>query len=301
MSVLVVGNAVLDLAYAVERLPLPGETVVARSKRVEAGGKALNQAVAARRAGAEVRFCGPLAEDAGAEAVRRRLVAEGLSLDLVWRHTGPTDESLILVAATGETAIVSTAGTAHPMAVEAGLAAIDRLGPGDLLVIQGNLERVTSERSLAKARKRGARTLLNPSPVAFDHQGLWPLVDIVVANAVEAAQLMGENGHAAAEALARAGVAIAVVTQGAEGAWLAEAGRAERVRAPSVAAVDTTGAGDVLVGVLAAGLDQGLSPRTALRWAVAAASLSVTRDGTITAFPTQEELTRLRAEALGSL
>jgi ribokinase len=284
LTVLVLGNATVDRTYAVDRLPVPGETLLAAGHVVEVGGKGLNQAVTAHRARAEVRFVAAVGCDAAAGLILERLAAEGISTDGLHRVAAPTDESLVLVAAgTGENAIVSTAAAARALPLPAALAAMDGLAPGDLVLLQGNLTRELTAAALQRARALGLRALLNPAPVAFDYAGLFELVDVAVLNAVEAASLRPEAAGAV------------ILTEGAEGARLVLSGGAVlHEPAAPVAAVDTTGAGDVVCGVIAAGLEQGLELAVALRWAVAAAALKVTRPGAFAGLPTAQELERLR-------
>jgi ribokinase len=295
VTVVVIGNATVDLSYEVPRLPAPGETVLAAAKLVDAGGKGLNQAIVARRAGAEVVYCAPLGRDAQAEVILARLRREGLPVEHLRRVAAPTDESLIFVAAGGANSIVSTAAAAHSLDEAATALVLDRLGPDDLLLMQGNLTRPTTAFCLERARRAGARTLLNPAPIAFDYAGLWPAVELAVVNEVESEILTGlADPAAAAKALRRLGVGAVITTLGPEGARLLGGDGERSVPAPEVEAVDTTGAGDVFCGVLAAAIDARLGLEAALRWAVAAASLSVTRRGTASSFPSREELARLR-------
>jgi ribokinase len=299
LTVFVIGNTTVDLSYEVRRLPVPGETVLARAKLVDTGGKGLNQAIVARRAGAEVVYCAPLGRDAQAEVILERLGCEGLAVEHLRRVSAPTDESLIFVAASGENAIVSTAAAAQSLDEAATALVLDRLGPDDLLLMQGNLTRATTAFCLGRARRAGARTMLNPAPIAFDYAGLWPAVDLAVVNEVESEILTGIADPAvAAQALRQVGVRAVVTTLGREGARLLDDTGERSVPAPDVEAVDTTGAGDVFCGVLAAAIDAQFGVEAALRWAVTAASLSVTRRGTASAFPSREELARLRSQAI---
>jgi ribokinase len=299
LTVVVIGNATVDLSYDVPRLPTAGETVLALAKRVDAGGKGLNQAIVARRAGAEVIYCAPLGQDAPAGVILKRLETESLKAVHLQCLPVPTDESLIFVVPSGENMIVSTAAAAQSLDEAAAAPALDFLRASDLLLLQGNLTRAMTLACLERARKVGARTMLNPTPIAFDYDGLWPTVGIAVVNEVESALLTGIGDPAtAAQALRRSGVGTVVTTLGAAGASLIDGEGEHRVPAPQVEVIDTTGAGDVFCGVLAAALEARLERAPALRWAVAAASMSVTRRGTASAFPSTEELLRLREEAL---
>jgi ribokinase len=294
LTVVVVGNAMVDVAYQVERLPGAGETVLARGRGVDVGGKGLNQAIIAHRAGAGVRFCAALGRDPGAGLIRSRLDAEGLSTAWLLAMPCASDESIIYVARSGENCIVSTDEAARHLApadIEGVLAGVTG---GDVLLLQGNLSLAVTGMCLARAHAAKATTILNPAPIAFDYAGLWPMVDIAILNQIEAQTLTREAHAAAIAALRNRGTSKVVLTLGAEGALVHDAtGPPQHLPAPAVIALDTTGAGDVLAGVVAAAIDRGLSLIPAVRWAVAAASCKVTRHGTSSGFPTSDELVAL--------
>jgi len=299
MAVVVIGNATVDLSYEVPRLPVPGETLLAGAKLVDAGGKGLNQAIVARRAGADVVFCAALGRDAQAAVALERLRCEGLSAGHLARLPVATDESLIFLARSGENTIVSTAAAAQNLAPEMVAAILDRLGPADLVLMQGNLTLETTSFCLRRARAAGACTLLNAAPIAFDYTRLWPEVDVAIVNQVESRVLTGNaDPSAAARVLRQAGVGVVVTTLGHDGARMVDQAGECVAPAPDIEALDTTGAGDVFCGVLAAALASRMERAAALRWAVSAASLSVGRRGTASSFPTREELARLRGSAL---
>jgi ribokinase len=295
LTVGVVGSAMVDVAYRVDRLPRPSESVLARARTVDAGGKGLNQAIIAHRAGAEVRYCAGLGRDPAAAIIRARLEADGLST--AWLVSVPcaTDESIVYVARSGENCIVSTDMAAKQLAPTDVEDVLMGLAPGDVLLVQGNLSREVTVVCLTRARAATATTIVNPAPIDFDYAGLWPLVDVVILNQIEARMLTGEVGIDAASAVLRSrGAGNVLLTLGSEGALVREGQEpAQRVRAPAVSVVDTTGAGDVLAGVVAAGIDRGLPLMPVVRWAVAAASHKVTRPGTSSGFPTSEELAAL--------
>jgi ribokinase len=297
MTLLVVGNATVDVSFELESLPRPGETLLARGRMVDAGGKGLNQAVVARRAGAEVIYVAAIGDDPEADIIHARLAAEGLpGADLLCRP-GPTDQSIIYLDRNGENMIVSTADRARSLTGAQVSERFERLGRGDLLLLQGNLARATTEDCLARGRASGMFTLLNPAPIDYPYAGLWPLVDLAVVNDVEAATLGGDGTPAeSARRLLFAGAGAVVATLGPQGALIIEGARTTSVPAATVAVVDTAGAGDVFCGVLAAALSEGRALPDAVAWAVAAASLSVTRRGTSSAFPTPAELVAMGAQ-----
>ena len=285
----VIGNAAVDTIFQVERFPLPGETIVARGMSEDLGGKGANQAVIAARAGAEVRLVAAVGDDGGGVRIRKVLETEGVIADGLVTWAGPTDCSSIYVDAAGENTIVSftqAAASFDPL----GAGAIGNIQPGDIVLCQGNLTVDTLGACLAAARRRGAATVLNASPV-FPTRGFdWSLATVVVVNAIEARELGGaEQIGAAARRLRAAGAATVVVTLGSEG--VVTIGEEEiRVDAPRVHAVDTTGAGDVFCGVLTAMLGRGLTWRPALAVATEAAAFSVTRHGVTASFPSAGEI-----------
>jgi ribokinase len=282
VSILVVGNAVVDRIYRVPRLPSPGETLLAGMADRQFGGKGLNQAIAAARIGADVRLLAALGDDAEGDAISAFVADEPLGAELV-RLPGRSDESLILVAEDGENVIVSTAARAQALPAAAIARSLAALRTGDLLLVQGNLTVATMRDLLREGGRRGLRRVANASPLTPRWADLLPEVDLLVVNAVEAEQLD----------ISRAGAAV--VTAGAGGATLIEGSRIVRIEAPRVAASDTTGAGDVLCGVLAAMHDRGMPLPEALGVAVRAASLKVGRRGTSAGMPTAQELRELVA------
>ncbi len=294
--VLVVGNATIDVIQTIARFPLPGETLLAAQTLLCAGGKGLNQAVAAARTGAPVTLVTPRGEDANGRFLMGALAGEtGLAID--W-HVKPvaTDLSSIWIDAAGENAIVSSAEAAASLTPDEARAACANLQLGDVLLVQGNLGAETTSAALQEARARGATTILNTAPMRGWMGGCLPLADIVVANAVEAAELASGTANAEAALLA-AGAATLVISRGGSGATLATERGLSHVPAPPVTALDTSGAGDGLAGTLAGLIAQRLMPETALAIAVAAASLSVTRPGTTPSFPSQAEVAALRDTA----
>lgn len=300
MTILVIGNCVIDRSYRVGRLPHPGETMIAEDARVDFGGKGLNQAVSAARAGASVRFATTVGSDSYGKSMLAALRAEGIDTDTAFVHPGATDEAAILVLPDGENSIVCTTHSARYAGAEIGLKAIELLEAGDWLVMQGNIDRATTEDSLLEARAKSARTVVNPSPILFDHTDLWPLIDFAIVNVVELAQLGGtEDFDEAATRLLMLGCGTVVLTRGASGARLYRPGENPKViySAPTKA-VDTTGAGDTCCGVFVAALASGMQAEDALALGVHCAGLKVTRLGSLGALPTAEEIASIRARLL---
>jgi ribokinase len=290
----VVGNACTDISWTVARFPLVGETLAATSVTEDLGGKGLNQAVAAARAGATVRLWAAVGRDEAALRIGRRLADEGMMDETLTAFDGASDLSSILIDEAGDNMIVSRidCASAYDPLGAGGLAG--QVKAGDIVVMQGNLAPEVTEACLAHAKEAGALTILNPSPIALVATMPWPLVDWAVLNRGEAEALTEKaEPQAAARRLRAMGARGVVVTLGAAGAVLVEGEQSRRIAAPSTAVVGTAGAGDVVCGVFAGLLARGFDTRHALDAAIAAASLSVSRQGTLSASPTRAEIAAL--------
>ncbi len=292
--VFVLGNATLDGVQRAPRLPKPGETLLGGPVHRCPGGKGLNQAVASARTGAPTVLVAPVGGDADAEVLRTAAAGEEGLVARWIAGPAPTDYSAIWVAADGENAILSSAAAAQGLGADEALEALDDLAADDLLMLQGNLSRDVTAAAAAFARRRGGRTVLNTAPIAWDMASVLDAFDVVVANEGEALALTGEPDAPHAARVLGAG-RIAVLTLGAAGAVLARGARLDRVAAPAVRALDTAGAGDVLAGVFAGLLARGGAVERALAVAVVAASIAVTRHGTVPSIPTRREIADLGA------
>ena len=291
MTLFVFGNAAVDTSYEVPHLPQPGETLLAQTETHDLGGKGLNQAIAAARAGARVSFWSAVGNDAPGHEIRERVTAENIDGAGILEHAGGTDRSMIFVGPTGENTIVSTGRMAHSIYAACAQRMLDSLGPGDLLLMQGNLGKNVTGQCIRAASRRGVHTLLNPAPIDFDYLDILSDVGTLILNEIENQTVSGESDAGmGATALVRHGVKTVVTTLGPEGASLTTARGTQRFAAPVVDAVDTTGAGDVFCGVFAAAIARGMSQAQACAWSVRAASVGVTRRGTLRAFPSADEI-----------
>jgi ribokinase len=277
--ILVFGSINIDLLVPVPALPRPGETVLGGDYALLPGGKGANQALAARRAGAEVMMAGAIGDDAFADAALEVLRRDGVDLGLVQRVGRPTGCAAIMVGAAGKN-LIAVAPGANGQANAATVP--DPLLRADTIVLcQNEVPIAESAALLRRARSRGARTILNLAPTGPIDRGLLADLDLVVANEGEVATLGNDPAI-----LARELRLALIVTRGELGAnaFLADGSRLD-VPALAVEPVDTTGAGDTFVGVLAAGLDQGVALDMAVRRASAAAGLACLARGAQTAMP----------------
>lgn len=284
--ILVFGSINADLFFAVDRLPGRGETVLAPSVVTRPGGKGANQAAAAARSGAATAFLGCVGGDAMADLVLTDLAASGCDVAGVRRMPGATGTAMVVVEAGGENLIVVASG-ANAL-VTADLLAADVLGPRVTLVCQMEIPAAETAKALRAAKAAGARTVLNLAPAGGLPAATMADVDVLVVNRIEAGALEGEAGAplGLARALATRHRLTCVVTLGRDGALAVEPdGTAWTVGTLAVEAVDTVGAGDAFVGVLAASLDQGMSLPASLCRASVAAGLACTAEGAMPSMP----------------
>ncbi len=295
--VLVLGNAALDLTLRLPRLPLQGETLLGDSAGSAPGGKGLNQAVAAARTGVPVIFHAPIGLDAQGEEIAAALKVEGLAELELYRVPHPTDFSLLMVLPDGENSIASAGSCAAAFTEAMAQTFAATAGPGDVVVLQGNLTSASTRAALVGASARGAITLFNPAPLWWNVKPLLPHCDIVVVNSGEAETITGFSQPAeAAAALCDHGVAFAIVTLGAGGCLALDNGPLRHYLAPRIEAVDTTGCGDTFCGVLAAMLAEGRDREQSVTLAQSAAALTAQRPGAFAALPSRAEFAALVAQ-----
>jgi ribokinase len=277
--ILVFGSINIDVIVPVPHLPQPGETVLGGDYLLLPGGKGANQALAARRAGSAVALAGAVGRDSFAEIALSGLRRSGVDTSLVRALEQPTGCAAIMVSAAGENAIAVASGANSR--VKSDWIPDALLGAQTVLVAEMEVPFAETAALIRRARQHGGRCVLNLAPALPIDVGLLPEIDIVVANEHEVLAL-GPEGTRVARRL-RQGL---VVTRGAAGAvaFLADGSRLE-VPALSIDPVDTTGAGDTFVGVLAAALDSQLSLDAALRRASVAAGLACLARGAQTAMP----------------
>ncbi len=259
--VCVVGSVNADLTFTVDALPRPGQTVLASSLVSSPGGKGGNQAVAAARAGASVQLVAALGSDSAAEQLRAHLRANDVGLDGVVSLTGPSGTAVIVVDAAAENNIVVAPGANAQLSVSpADIRAV--IADSDVVLLQLEIPIATAIDAARVARSAGATVVVNASPAGakpHDLLALSELADVVVVNEAEAREWHWPVPHL-------------VITRGRRGAsYLGDDERFD-VPAPRVVPVDTTGAGDVFAGVLAAAWRDG--HEAALRRACAAGALS---------------------------
>lgn len=292
-QVIVVGSVNEDLVARVPRLPRPSETVTGGTFSRHHGGKGANQAVAAARFGASVRFVGAVGDDEMGTAARRALETEGVELSGL--HVVPgtaTGVALITVDARGENQIAVAPGANQRLDgawVRETLAG--RLGSPGVLLANLEISDEPLREAAARAHAAGLVIVVNPAPVRTLPDALLEVRPVLVLNQGEVEQLgEGEDIESSALALARRSRAPVIVTLGPQGALLVDGGRVQRVPGHQVDAVDTTGAGDTVCGILAAEIAAGGTLDGAMRTAMAAAACSVLVVGAREGMPTRSDV-----------
>ena len=304
---LVFGSINIDLVSRVEAIPRPGETVLAERYETLFGGKGANQAVAASRAlgkAGGVSMVGRVGRDGFGDSALANLATNGVATDHIRRGDAPTGCAFISVDIHGENAITVAAGANGAVAADdAGDAA---LAMARVLVLQMEVPVAASLGVAKRARAQGARVVWNlaPAPASLDAalcRAILSASDILVVNEHEALAVAAALGDtqadhiAAADYVACAGKCTCVVTAGAEGALAIHAdGRREHAPAHKITPVDTTGAGDTFVGVLAAGIAEGLPFAEALARACYGASLACLALGAQAAMPERSAIENWR-------
>jgi ribokinase len=283
LDVVVVGSANVDLILPVQRIPRPGETVLAGRMTRGPGGKGANQAVAAARAGARTAMVASLGVDDSGALLRDALASSGVDLSLVSSTTTPTGTAIIIVDAGGENSIVVAPGANGELTLSE--ASTRAIGRAKIVLSQLEIPFPTVHAAAALS----SYFILNAAPAAELPDELLANVDLLVVNETEAEAIAGSDRSALPKR-----VPAAVVTLGAAGAVILTRGADEiAVAGVPVDVVDTTAAGDTFCGVLAATLSAVSAAdqiavtdlRNAVRRATVAASLSVQAAGAIPSVP----------------
>ena len=293
--VAVVGSINMDLVVRSPRFALAGETILGHTFHTIPGGKGANQAVAARRMGAEVAMIGRVGGDEFGSTLRGNLDAEGIDTSRVQVTEGESSGvALITVDDNGENTIIVVPGANGRLTVEDTDGSLGLIAGAGILLMQLEIPLPVVERAARIASEGGARVILNAAPARSLSQGLLSLVDYLVVNESEALLVAGASGvspEEAARTLQAAGVRNVVVTLGSEGSLLVPAeGESVSVPAFRVRPVDTTAAGDGFAGAFAVALADGVPAAEALRWGNAAGAVAVTREGAQPSLPTRSEV-----------
>ncbi|MCI2423850.1 ribokinase [Saccharopolyspora sp. K220] len=304
-EVCVVGSINADLTINTVRLPQPGQTVRGSRLTIGSGGKSANQAVAAARLGASVSLIGAVGDDEYGNTLLCTLAREGINITHV--RTLPscaTGTALITVDEHGENTIVVSAGANGLLGARDIEAIRETLAQTAVVGLAFEIEDSVLLAAAQAAHHAGVLTVLNPSPYRSPDADLLSMVDLVVLNEYELAQMAGADrvgqswDHVAHALFDRHGIRRIVVTLGAQGAVVlhqrspdsATPVDVEHIAPIPVRAVDTTGCGDAFLGVILAGIASGATIIDSAHAASAAAAYAATRPGTQSSYATRSEL-----------
>lgn len=301
--IVVFGSINIDLVTPVERLPAPGETVLGPGYALHPGGKGANQALAARRAGAEVMLIGAVGRDTFGDAALALLTAAGVDLGHVARVDQPTGAAFIATDREGANQIIVAAG-ANAALRPAALQPV-KFAAEDILLLQREVPEDACLEAATAMKRAGGRVILNLAPAEAPATALLEQLDILIVNEHEAALLAQTLGwperepDAIARRLDDERSIATVATLGGAGVVAWAGGNRHRLAAPQVAVVDTVAAGDSFAGAFAAALAAGKDMVASLRDGLAAGSLACTRAGAQPSIPHADEIAALAATLAG--
>ena len=296
-NVVVLGSVNMDLVARCISLPTPGETVSGSDFAEIPGGKGANQAVAARRAGAQVHLVGRLGVDAFASKLRQSLGEENVDCSLL-AETAEVSSGLAMIAVedSGENQIVVVPGANGCVSRKDVLAAKDRIAQADVLLLQVEVPAKTVAFAIAVAKEVGTRVILDPAPAPNSPDAALFDVDLLCPNLAEAIALTGMQVEADAQIeqlavqLAKMGAAAVAITLGAKGTALYHAGEFSLVEPFLTKAIDTTAAGDAFAGALAVKWAETGNLHEAVRFGNAAGALAAARIGAQPGMPSRLDI-----------
>lgn len=303
-SIVVIGSSNTDLIIRVPRIPRPGETLLGGEFMAALGGKGANQAVGAARSGGKVAFIARVGRDAFGDQAIAGLRRDGVDVSYVFRdRRAASGVALIFVARDGENSIAVAGGANAKLSPADVKKAAGVIRTAALLMAQLETPLATVMAAAQAAARANVEVILNPAPARPLPNSLLKLISILTPNETEAELLTGikvTDETAAAKAclkLRSRGVRTVILTLGARGAFLAGVDGQQLVPGFKVKAVDSTGAGDIFNGALGVALAERKTLRDAVRFANAAAALSVTHPGAQPSAPSRAAIERFLARS----
>lgn len=286
----------MDLFAYVDRMPSIGETLASRFTMSTAGGKALNQAIAASRLNANTRFIGKIGEDFFGTNLKEILMKENINLcDLIEDSRLETGTSFIIVNGSGDNTIITNLNANQSLSMDEIESVLTDLKYVEIASLQLEMPVKAREEIIKKLYDARVRTILNAAPVVEMSNQSLSMIDVLIVNEVEARQMLGKNMKTKEDvtkhikALKRRYDQKVIVTLGSQGCVFADGEQIEHISAPRVEVINTTGAGDCFCGSFAARwLNHSFSE--AVEYAVYASALSVTKHGAVESMPYLEEV-----------
>lgn len=296
-KIVVVGSSNTDMVVKVPHIPAPGETILGSDFMIIPGGKGANQAVAAARAGADVTFITCVSDDTFGNQSIQNYRQEGIDTSYIKVNPGThSGIALINVAANGENSISVAPGANSFLMPEDIMAYKEAFSGAQYILVQLEIPLKTVEAVIELAEDEGIPLILNPAPATSVNESLYRKISVLTPNETEAAILTGRQNFSdedipeMANVLFNKGTKTVILTLGSKGVYLRSEGFAGIIPGYKVKAVDTTAAGDVFNGALAAALAGGMALEQAVDFAQKAASISVTRIGAQPSAPRYDEI-----------
>lgn len=296
-KIVVIGSSNIDLFMKVKYFPKPGETIIGDEVYKLFGGKGANQAVAAARADGNVIFISSVGNDIDGISCLKNLTKEGIDTHKIKKTSDkPTGLAMIFVDELGENSIAVSSGANQCLTMEDIVLSSDLIKNADILLIQLEIPIATVKTALKIAHENNVKVILNPAPALQIEDELFKYISVITPNIHEAEQLSGikikskDDANKVAVYFFQKGINNVIITNGGDGVYIYTKYGADYLEAFKVNAVDTTGAGDIFNGTLAAALSRGNNILEAVKYATAAAAISVTTKGAQSSAPTNSEI-----------
>ncbi|WP_415235728.1 ribokinase [Sneathiella sp.] len=298
--IVVFGSINIDQVYQMQSLPAPGETILGDQYMQVPGGKGANQALAARRAGADVTMIGAVGDDVNAGAAVSLMLEDGVELSALKRTIRPTGCASIWVDQNAENSIVVVSGANNDATADQ--VSDDVLESAAYLLLQMEVPSSENWTLISRAKKFGVKSILNLAPAGLIPESVLHDLDYLVVNEGEAAAIARQHGldtlssdELVVELASRYDLCV-ILTLGASGVVAAEEGWLTRVPAMKITPVDTTAAGDCFIGVFAAALSDGKNLHDALQAATAGAGLTCSVAGAQSSLPNKDKIEKALKE-----
>lgn len=291
-DILVIGSLNADLVVRAPRFPQPGETISGEDLLTIPGGKGANQAVAAARLAAQVAMVGRVGSDHFSPFLVENLNINNVDSSHVSKDNAATGTAIIVVDANGQNSIVISPGANGKVNHQD----VDSAPDAKILLLQFEIPSEAVFHAIQKYKGKGTTVLLNPAPARPIPEHFLPLMDFLIPNESELAQLTGmpvqdiPSAEAAARFLLQRGLKQIIVTLGSKGALIVNAEQAVHIPAFKVGVVDTTAAGDAFIGGFAVSLLSGKAAEEAVRYGCACGALAITKLGAQPSLPSKEEV-----------
>jgi len=281
-KICIVGSSNIDQIAYVDMIPHDGETVFGSKYQMGFGGKGANQAVMAGLMGAQTFMITCLGDDVYADMTIENYKNNGVNVDYIQRVEGSSGVAPIWVDKTGQNRIIVISGANDHINADKAIEDIDKISNLNYIIGQFEIPLEVTEKVFIHAKNKNIQTILNPAPAKIPSDNLLQVTDWFIPNEIEFETITGSSAFDDKNLLNYANTITGnlIVTLGDKGAAFISNNEVIKIEAPTVSAIDTTGAGDAFVGAFSAGLANGLTPIEAIKLGVDRASDSVTKSGT---------------------